>query len=396
MARVLWYGDAGSHSGFARVTHSIAQGLVEHGHEVHVFAISYPGDWMPELEGLRVWRGNQTGDDRYGARNLLRVVDQVEPDVTIMLHDPAVAARLLFRNPVDPHHEVAQAAPVITYMAVDGYNYPAGLIDPLTQYTNPVVMAKHGLSVFPGAQLVHHGVDTKAFYPVESSPTSPVLDGEALHTKAACKRALGFDPDKKLVLRVDSNSGRKDYAASILALGPILEKDRDVQVYFHAATDSLSMGCDLVAVLARFDIELGQVRSLERDYAGFGWDQHKLNVLYNAADVFLTTTRGEGFGLTIAEALACGVPVIAQAVSSIPEVVGPGGWLLQPERPITVPAGHDLWLPNIGAFTDQIASVLAMSNADRRDVGEAGRKHVSQFRWEPAQDRFHDFVQAFA
>lgn len=47
-----------------------------------------------------------------------------------------------------------------------------------------------------------------------------------------------------------------------------------------------------------------------------------LNCIYNASDVYLTTTSGEGFGLTILEAMAAKVPVIAPWNTSIKEING--------------------------------------------------------------------------
>ena len=47
-----------------------------------------------------------------------------------------------------------------------------------------------------------------------------------------------------------------------------------------------------------------------------------LNAVYNCADVFFTTTLGEGWGLTMTEAMSAGTPVIAPDNSSIPEILG--------------------------------------------------------------------------
>ena len=53
--------------------------------------------------------------------------------------------------------------------------------------------------------------------------------------------------------------------------------------------------------------------------------------LYRGAMAFLYPTRYEGFGLPALEALACGVPVVGSNTSSVPEVVGPAGMLVDPD-----------------------------------------------------------------
>jgi len=53
--------------------------------------------------------------------------------------------------------------------------------------------------------------------------------------------------------------------------------------------------------------------------------------LYRGARAFLYPTRYEGFGLPALEALACGVPVVGSNASSVPEIVGPAGMLVDPD-----------------------------------------------------------------
>ncbi len=52
--------------------------------------------------------------------------------------------------------------------------------------------------------------------------------------------------------------------------------------------------------------------------------------LYSLADVFVFPTLYEGFGLPPLEAMACGTPVIASNLTSVPEVVGDAGVLVNP------------------------------------------------------------------
>ncbi len=57
--------------------------------------------------------------------------------------------------------------------------------------------------------------------------------------------------------------------------------------------------------------------------------------LIQASDLFVLPTREEGFGLSIAEAQACGVPVLSSSIPPLDEVVAEGitGFLLQPDQP---------------------------------------------------------------
>lgn len=59
-------------------------------------------------------------------------------------------------------------------------------------------------------------------------------------------------------------------------------------------------------------------------------DIHTLVQIYNAADVLLSPSLYEGFGMTVLEAMACGTPVITSNVSSLPEVAGDAAILVDP------------------------------------------------------------------
>jgi len=56
----------------------------------------------------------------------------------------------------------------------------------------------------------------------------------------------------------------------------------------------------------------------------------ELPLWYNAAELFVYPSLYEGFGLPPLEAMACGTPVVATNTSSLPEVVGKAGMLVDP------------------------------------------------------------------
>lgn len=59
-------------------------------------------------------------------------------------------------------------------------------------------------------------------------------------------------------------------------------------------------------------------------------DEADKPALYRLASVFAYPSRYEGFGLPVIEAMACGTPVVANEVSSLPEIVGDGAFLVEP------------------------------------------------------------------
>jgi glycosyltransferase involved in cell wall biosynthesis len=80
---------------------------------------------------------------------------------------------------------------------------------------------------------------------------------------------------------------------------------------------------------------------------------------YALADLFVFPTLLEGFGLPLAEALACGTPVITTSAGASPEVAGPGGRIVPPRNP--------------AALANAINELL--DDADlRHRLGRAGRE----------------------
>jgi glycosyltransferase involved in cell wall biosynthesis len=94
--------------------------------------------------------------------------------------------------------------------------------------------------------------------------------------------------------------------------------------------------------------------------AGYVPDE-QLPDYYSLADVYVSASLMEGFGLTLAEALACQTPVVAAKAGSVAEVVGPGGILVPPRDP--------------PALAEAI-SCLLQNPEQRRELGLRGRAHV--------------------
>ncbi len=104
---------------------------------------------------------------------------------------------------------------------------------------------------------------------------------------------------------------------------------------------------------------------------GFVSDE-ALHALYTAASVVWFPSRYEGFGLPVVEAMACGAPVVASNTSSIPEIAGNAGILVD----ATSPVHH----------ADAITALLADSKA-REQQGALGRQRAATFTWARCADQ---------
>lgn len=400
MARVLWISDAGATTGFARATHGIGDRLVtQYEHDVHCLAVNYSGDYWPTPMKLYV-ANTKVANDIYGQSRYVEMLAQVDPDIVVMLFDPYVVLKFLFRNKWDAERVLARARPILAYMPVDGYDHPAtwarmpDLVAGLPPLPNggtgcnlqPVLMSQFGKTLYPDAPVVPHGIESDVFRPVSSKDPVITSTGLSVRSKSEAKRAIGLTPDDFLVLRVDRNSIRKDFADTWKALVPVMKRHKNVHAWFHCRPEGDQL--ELPQLISR-DLDTAPRFHFPADFSTrVGWKNEDLVTLYNAADLFVSTSMGEGFGLTLGEAAATQVPIVAQDCSSITEVVGPGGVLIPPSRAWTTDSGQDLRLPDIEAFTEAIERFY-MSSGQRRALGEAGRAHVLQnFSWDEAARQF--------
>jgi glycosyltransferase involved in cell wall biosynthesis len=91
-----------------------------------------------------------------------------------------------------------------------------------------------------------------------------------------------------------------------------------------------------------------------------------LRCFYESAAAFVFPSRHEGFGLPPLEAMACGAPVVASNVSSLPEVVGDAALQINPENVFDIARG--------------IRDVLLNEELRARMI-RRGREQAARFSW---------------
>lgn len=106
-----------------------------------------------------------------------------------------------------------------------------------------------------------------------------------------------------------------------------------------------------------------------------------LVALMNGAVALLFVSLYEGFGLPILEAMACDTPVVTSTVSSMPEVAGDAGLLVDPT--------------DEGAIAEAMWRILSDDETRRRLV-DAGRNRVKQFSWERTAQEYLKVYESLA
>jgi glycosyltransferase involved in cell wall biosynthesis len=161
------------------------------------------------------------------------------------------------------------------------------------------------LNRFP-IHLIPHGVDTKAYQPLDRSH---------------CRSLLGLPSDKKVLMfaALSMNLFNKGSDLLLKALERLPNK-----VKTETALLLFGNGGGTIAEVAGFQaLDLGHISN----------DRLKA-IAYSAADLFVSPTRAEAFGLVCLESMACGIPVVSFRVGGVPDLVRPGitGYLAEPEN----------------------------------------------------------------
>lgn len=109
--------------------------------------------------------------------------------------------------------------------------------------------------------------------------------------------------------------------------------------------------------------------------------QEKLVEIYRSCSVWLFTSRFEGFGLPILEAMASGTPVIGTATGAAPELLSHGGGFLVPNEDSL-------------AIAKAIELVSALTSSEWQTYSEAARKTAQSRTWAVAASEFENFLLA--
>jgi glycosyltransferase involved in cell wall biosynthesis len=230
----------------------------------------------------------------------------------------------------------------------------------------PIAMSRFGERMLGRLDplYVPHGVDTDAYKPYD---------------RATVRRKVGVPEDAFLVGMVAANKGRpsrKGFVQAFQAFSKFLKTHENSYLYLHTMVNpGIAGGENIPGALEACGIPQDRVLIADQYRTIFNPYSHEsMAKIYSAMDVLLNPALGEGFGVPILEAQACGVPAIVTDFSAMSEVCG-AGWHVE-HKPYWT--GLNSWqaVPDVDDIASALEECYAMSGSQREKLSQTARKHA--------------------
>ena len=295
--------------GAERVVTSLADALAAKGHEVLIAYMVGAVEVLPTNAGVKVVSlGMASKIDAISAFFKLRaLIRAFQPDLvhSHMLHANILARLVRMTTPFARLISTAHASNEGGKLRMLAYRMTDSLADISTNVSSEAVAAFIiAKATRPGRMIaMHNGISTNLF----------AFNSVArLHIR----KELMIDEDCRLLLAVGRFHEQKDYPNLFHAFA-----EMPVNVQLCIAGDGPLRGA-LEALVVRLRIA---------DRVRFLGARHDVADLMSATDIFVLSSSSEGFGLVVAEAMACERVVVATDCGGVREVVGEAGYLVKPK-----------------------------------------------------------------
>ena len=344
-------------SGYASITTALGSRLANLGHEVKIIGLTYNGEEHHHKFSLFPCAGI---NDAFAMLNNMKVL--FNPDVVIVLTD------IPNHEPVIKFVKTLQI-PYICITPMENGPLCATWATILSQADKCYVMSEFAVEECEkmGVKAEHLtiGIDTDSWKP----PTP--------EEKQKLRESYGIK-DEFVILTVADNQERKNLWGALSSL-EIFKQNFTNFKYWLVTRENQFVGYRLRDLASNCGV-LKELTIFER-----GMPFKMLWGLFAAADVFLLTSKAEGAGLPVLEAMGCGLPVVAINTGALHEhLVLNRGFLVPPEYTFI-----DTWGNSRRDMINRIecaAALLDVENGKLPDIEEA-RKYVMNRSWDKSVDQ---------
>lgn len=405
--KIIFVGDAACSTGFAVCTHQLCDRLHANGHDVTVLGINYygkPHDYpytiypcVDPLDGSRMVCGEQ---------RLPKLIARLKPDVVIILQDPWNIRGYMIEIEEQLGDTINVPRPImIGWLAVDAKNQISG--KQCNQLDHVVAWTQFGIDELRAGgytgdhSIIGLGVDTSIYYPMISEYMGRSMDRvEVRQSKLSDGTPVlpeGIPLDSFIVGMVGRNQVRKrlDLALEYFAEWIKSKSIDNAYLYLHVGPTGES-GCDIQALCRYYGIKV--IVSSPPVSAAVTADDMRL--IYNCFDVLWSVSQGEGWGLPVLEAMACGIPCLVPDWSGLGEWARPAAMTVDcTSTALNAPINRAPY--TIGGIADKELTIAALDKlyrhaAIRERLSQLGLDLARKLSWDVIGTQWEALLQSTA
>jgi len=316
--KFLYFGESPVvQTGAGNVSRHILQFMKDMGHEIEIVAINHNS--VEHDKQLYPYKIHESpADDICNIRKAKDLIWRGEYDALFLYADVSPLSYL-----ADAVREAKQRRniPVVIYSCLDADDFNWETASVFTFADHIAVYSEHSKQTIQkyipalNVQAIPCGCEPEVFFPIDIEQRRQVR-----------KDTFGVeDNDTFIVLNVNRNQWRKDLGRTMMIFHEFHKEHQNSSLVMHSKAFDLGGHLPTLAKIIGMRCE-NPGREITFPPPEFhelkGVPREALNSIYNAADVFMSTTTGEGWGLTTTDAMAAQCPVIVPRNSSCVEIVG--------------------------------------------------------------------------
>ena len=256
-------------------------------------------------------------EEGFGFNKIHEYLEMVNPDIVMIYNDPLIIHKFIESMKFDKEKSpyklwlyIDQVYEGIVPPLIESMNKNAHRIYCFTQYWADIY-SKYG--AFPDIRVLENAVDTTLF--------SKISEG----SRSVVRSSMGIPSNAVLMINANRNSNRKRHDLAVMGFVELITRDPSKPYYYMVVTGLNAQQGAYHDINRIFGMELKRhgvdpaefsKRLMLVDTASKPLPDSAINELYNAADIGVNTSDGEGFGLCQIEHLYTGAPQLVTDIGT--------------------------------------------------------------------------------